>query len=154
MVANWFEGKVKYMAIDEDNGREVKKVDAYLLDALSYTEAEARITKEMEVVMKGDYYISGLKKSNITELVMSDDESDDRWYKVKVAITDIDEVSGREKASFLYYLVAASNFNRALVNVEKSLSTFVVPYEVCYITDTLFMDVFPYEVLKEALEAE
>lgn len=143
MTANWFESKVKHIRVGED-GRERKVNEAYLLDAMSYTEAESRITKEMETIVRGDFYISGLKKSNITEVVSSSDETDDRWYKAKIAIIDADEVSGREKRSFQYYLVAASNTNRALENLEKSLATFIVPYEVCTITDTLFVDVFPY----------
>ena len=85
MTANWFEAKVKYMKVNED-GREKKVNEAYLLDAMSYTEAESRIMHEMESVISGDYYISSLKKSNITELVPSEDENDDRWYKAKVNI--------------------------------------------------------------------
>ena len=143
MTANWFEAKVKYMTVNED-GREKKVNEAYLLDAMSYTEAESRIMHEMESVISGDYYISSLKKSNITELVPSEDENDDRWYKAKVNIIDADEVSGKEKSTGQYYLVAASNINKALENLEKSLASFVVPYEIASLTDTQFMDVFPY----------
>lgn len=74
----------------------------------------------------------------------SEDENDDRWYKAKVAIIDADEVSGKEKSSSQYYLIAAANINKALENLEKALSTFVVPYEIGAIADTQFMDVFPY----------
>lgn len=143
MTANWFEAMVKYMKVNED-GREKKVNEAYLLDAMSYTEAESRIMHEMESVISEDYYISSLKKSNITELVPSEDENDDRWYKAKVNIIDADEVSGKEKSTGQYYLVAASNINKALENLEKSLASFVVPYEIASLTDTQFMDVFPY----------
>ena len=143
MTANWFEAKVKYIKINE-NGREKKVNEAYLLDAMSYTEAESRITHEMESVIKGDYYISSLKKSNITELVPSEDENDDRWYKAKVNIIDADEVSGKGKSTAQYYLVEAADTDRALENLKKNLSTFVVPYEIANISDTKFIDVFPY----------
>ena len=143
MTANWFEAKVMYMKVIED-GRDKKVKEASLLDAMSYTEAESRIMHEMESVISGDYYISSLKKSNITELVPSEDENDDRWYKAKVNIIDADEVSGKEKPTGQYYLVAASNINKALENLEKSLASFVVPYEIASLTDTQFMDVFPY----------
>lgn len=143
MTANWFEAKVKYIKVGED-GRERKVSEMYLLDAMSYTEVENRIMREMESVVKGDYYIASLKKSNITELVPSEHETDDRWYKAKIAIIDADEVSGKEKASFQYYLVAAANTDRALENLNRALATFVVPYEVTSIADTQFMDVFPY----------
>ena len=143
MTANWFEAKVKYVKVNED-GYEKKVNEAYLLDAMSYTEAESRIIHEMESIISGDYYISTLKKSNITELVPSEDENDDRWYKAKVAIIDVDEVSGKEKSSAQYYLIAAANIQRALENLERSLSSFVVPYEIQSIADTTIMDVFPY----------
>ena len=54
MTANWFEGKVKYMRVDED-GRKRKVMEMYLVDAMSYTEAEARIIEEMELVVRGEY---------------------------------------------------------------------------------------------------
>lgn len=142
-TANWFEAKVKYVKVGED-GRERKVSEMYLLDAMSYTEAESKMVSEMETIVKGDYYIPSLKKSNITEVVMSEDERDDRWYKAKIAIIDADEVSGKEKSSYQYYLVAAADTNRALENIERALATFVVPYEVAGINDTKFMDVFPY----------
>lgn len=143
MTANWFEAKIAYMKVGED-GREKKVTESYLLDTLSYTEAEARVIKEMESVISGDYYIKALKKSNITELVESEDENDNRWYKAKVNIVDADEASGQEKVSSTYYLVAAANIERALENIKKALSTFVVPCSIYSITDTDFMDVFPY----------
>lgn len=142
-TANWFEAKVKYVKVGED-GRERKVSEMYLLDAMSYTEAESRIVSEMEMIVKGDYNIASLKKSNISEVVTSEDETDDRWYKAKIAIIDADEVSGKEKSSYQYYLVAAADTNRALENIERALATFVVPYEVAGINDTKFMDVFPY----------
>ncbi len=151
MTANWFEGKVKYIRVGE-NGQERKVTETYLLDAMSYTEAEQRIIEEMESIVNGEFYVSGLKKSNITEVVSSKDENDDRWYKAKVAIIDADEVSGKEKRSFQYYLVAASDTNRALNNLNEALSTFVVPWDVASISDTQFVGVFPCildEVKKE-----
>lgn len=61
MTANWFEAKVKYVKVNED-GREKKVNEAYLLDALSYTEAESRIMHEMESVIKGRLLYQQLKK--------------------------------------------------------------------------------------------
>lgn len=151
MTANWFEGKVKYTRVGED-GRERKVTDMYLLDAMSYTEAESRIIKEMESITSGEFWISGLKKSNITEVVSSENENDDRWYKAKVAIIDADEVSGKEKRAFQYYLVAAADAERALNNLNEALKTFVVPWEVASIADTQFVDVFPWDAPEDARE--
>ena len=142
MTANWFEGKVKYVRVGED-GRERKVTETYLLDAMSYTEAEGRIVREMESITSGEFWITGLK-SNVMEVVVSNDSQDDRWYKAKVAIVDADEASGREKRSFLYYLVSAASASRALENLNRALETFVVPWEVVSVADTQVADVFPY----------
>ncbi len=143
MNANWFEVDVWRIRIDE-YGRELRVSEIYLLDAMSYTEAESRIIREMESITSGDFWITRLKKSNVTEVVESTDANDDRWYKAKVAIIDADKVSGREKRSFLYYLVAASDVSRALENLNKALETFMVPWKVVSVSDSHVSDIFPY----------
>ena len=143
MTANWFECRVKYKKVNEE-GQEKKVSEMYLLDAVSYTEAESRITEALREMAQGDFQIAGLKKSNISEWVESTNESDDRLYKAKVAIMDVEEISGKEKKSFQYFLVAGGSIQTALANLEKSLSTYVVPYEIDAITDTSFIDVLPY----------
>lgn len=143
MTANWFEAKIKYVKVGED-GKERKVSELYLLDAMSYTEAEGRITECLRDMIQGDFYIAGLKKSNITELVESNDGEDDKWFKGKVAIIDADQISGKEKKSNQYFLVAGANIDAALANLEKSLSTYVVPFEIASLADTTIMDVFPY----------
>lgn len=143
MHANWFEAKVKYVKVGED-GREKKVSELYLLDAVSYTEAESRITEKLREMIKGDFFIVGLKKSNITELVESNDGNDDKWFRSTVAIVDVDQISGKEKKSKQYYLVAGADINSALANLQKSLSTYVVPFEIPSVKDTNFVDVFPY----------
>ena len=143
MTANWFEAKVKYVKVGED-GKEKKMSELYLLDAMSYTEAESRITENLREMIQGDFYIVGLKKSNITELVESNDGNDDKWFKAKVAIIDADQISGKEKKSNQYYLVAGADIDSALANLHKSLSTYVVPFEISPLADKNIMDVFPY----------
>ena len=135
MTANWFEAKVKYVKVGED-GKEKKMSELYLLDAMSYTEAESRITENLREMIQGDFYIVGLVESN--------DGNDDKWFKAKVAIIDADQISGKEKKSNQYYLVAGADIDSALANLHKSLSTYVVPFEISSLADTNIMDVFPY----------
>ncbi len=143
MTANWFEVKVKYTKVDE-NGRQRKVSELYLLDAVSFTEAESRIIEELREIIQGDFYIEAIKKSNITELVESKDGNDDKWFKAKVAIIDADSISGRENKTNWYHLVAGENVDKALENLKKSLSTYVVPFEIVQVGDSNIMDVFPY----------
>ena len=143
MTANWFEAKVKYVKTGDD-GKEKKVTETYLFDAVSYTEAEGRTLDTLREMVQGDFYIAGLKKSNISELVESDDPADDKWYKAKVAIIDADQLTGKEKRANQYYLVAGADIERALANLQRSLSTYVVPWEIASLADTTIMDVFPY----------
>lgn len=143
MTANWFEVKVKYTKVCED-GREKKVSELYLLDAVSFTEAESRIIEELREMIQGDFCIEAIKKSNITELVDSNDANDDRWFKAKVAIIDCDSISGKEKRSNQYFLVAGSDVDKSLENLQKALSTYVVPFEIVQVGDSNIMDVFPY----------
>ena len=143
MTANWFEVKVKYTKVDED-GRQRKVSELYLLDAVSFTEAESRIIEELREIIQGDFYIEAIKKSNITELVESKDGNDDKWFKAKVAIIDADSISGREKRSNQYFLVAGSDVDKSLENLQKALSTYVISTDVVQIGDSNIMDMFPY----------
>lgn len=143
MTANWFEVKVKYTKVCED-GREKKVSELYLLDAVSFTEAESRIIEESREMIQGDFCIEAIKKSNITELVDSNDANDDKWFKAKVAIIDCDSISGKEKRSNQYFLVAGSDVDKSLENLQKALSTYVIPFEIVQVGDSNIMDVFPY----------
>ena len=143
MTANWFEVKVKYVKVGED-GKEKKVSELYLLDSMSFTEAEARIIEELKEMIQGDFCIEAIKKSNITELVDSNDANDDKWFKAKVAIIDADSISGREKRSQQYFLVAGSAVDKSLENLQKAVSTYVVPFEIVQVGDSNIMDVFPY----------
>lgn len=143
MNANFFEVKVKYTKVGED-GREKKVSELYLLDSMSFTEAEGRMVKELREMIQGDFCIESIKKSNITELVQSLDSKDDKYFKAKVAIIDADQISGKERKSNQYFLVAGSEVDSALVNLQKNLSTYVVPFEIVSVGDSNIVDVFPY----------
>lgn len=143
MVANWFEVKIKYNKITEE-GKEVKVSETYLIDAMSFTEAESRITTSLKEMIQGDFYIVSIKKSNITELIESDDINDDKYFKAKIAIIDADQISGKIKRSNQYFLIAGADVDRALEYLKKTLSTYVVPTDIISLGDSNIIDVFPY----------
>ncbi|MCH4896776.1 MAG: DUF4494 domain-containing protein [Marinifilaceae bacterium] len=139
----WFECKVKYLKTGP-NGKEVKINESYLIDAVSYTEAEARIFAELETFIQGPFIIDSIKKSNVSEVIPSNVESDDKWFKGKIALLDADEVTGQEKRTNQYVLVSAKDIHTALEHLVESFSTYVIPYEISQIADTKIMDVYPY----------
>ena len=139
----FFEVSIRCSEITEE-GKVKKHRKKYLLDSVSFSEAEARIIEELKEMIQGDFCIEAIKKSNITELVDSNDANDDKWFKAKVTIIDADSISGREKRSNQYFLVAGSDVDKSLENLQKALSTYVVPFEIVQVGDSNIMDVFPY----------
>jgi len=138
---NWFEVKVKYEKIDERGA--VKKVtEPYLIDALTFTEAEARAIQELEPYLNGEFIISNIARANYTDLFPFDDG--DRWFKCKIAYISIDEEAGTEKRKTSYVLVQANDVKHAWDNLTTAMSDSVVDYEVNSIQETAIMDVFPF----------
>ncbi|MGN1260749.1 MAG: DUF4494 domain-containing protein, partial [Alloprevotella sp.] len=96
MMNEWFECKVKYEKTMDDG--KVKKVnEPYLVDAISFTEAEKRIIEEIKPFMTGEFQVSDIKRARYAELFETAEESADRWFKAKLTFITLDEKSGAEK---------------------------------------------------------
>lgn len=141
-MQTWFEAKVKYQKIDE-NGRERNVSENYLLDAVSFTDAEARIIAELQTMVRGEFIVTDLKKSKIAEVFPA--EAGEWWYKATINLVTIDEEAGKEKKLRTFYLVQADDIEEALRQLNEALSFLVVPYVVSAIAVSTIVDVFPYK---------
>lgn len=138
-MANWFECKVRYDKIQENGS--VKKVnEPYLVDALTFTEAEARIIEEQTPFISGEFSVSAVKRTRISEIFFN--EGGDRWYMVKVAFITIDEKTAVEKKTSTLILVQASEFKEALDNFNEGMKGTMADYEIQSISETPLMDVY------------
>ena len=142
-MALWFECKVRYERMAE-NGTVKKVNEPYLVDALTFTEAEARIIEKITPYISGDFSISAVKKTKVSEIFF--DDSGDHYYMVKVNFVTIDEKSGAEKKSANFILVQASDFANALKKFEEGMKGTLADYEIASITETPLMDVFPFQL--------
>lgn len=140
-MQTWFEVKVKYVKVDPD-GRERKVSESFLVDAVSFTDAEARIIQQMQQIIRGEFQVDNIKKSNIIEIFPA--ESGEFWYKARIAIVTIDEKAGKEKKINNYFLVAADDFKEAFQRLEEGLSYILVPYQTTAMSLSNIADVFPY----------
>lgn len=138
-MSNWFECKVRYDKLMED-GKQKKVNEPYLVDALSFTEAEARIIEEITPYISGDFSISAVKRTNFTEIFWND--AADKWYHVKVNFITIDEKTAVEKKTTSHILVAANNFREALDSFMDGMKGTMADFEVNTIAETTIMDVF------------
>lgn len=139
-MALWFECKVRYDKT-QDNGSIKRVNEPYLLDALTFTEAEARIIEEMKPYISGEFTVSAVKKTKIAEIFFN--ENGDRYYLVKVNFITLDEKTGVEKKSASNILVQASDFKEALANFNNGMEGTIADFEIASISETPLMDVFP-----------
>lgn len=146
-MANYIETKIRFDKMQE-NGIVKKVTERYLVNALSFTEAEARIIEEQTPFISGDFSVSAVKKTNIAE-IFSDQSNGDRWYNCKVNFITVDEKTASEKKKATHILVLAYNFEDALDNLKKGMKGTVSDYEIAGITETEIMDVYPAKVSTE-----
>ncbi len=138
---NWFECKVSYEKIME-NGAPKKVTEPYLVDALSFTEAEARILEEMKPFISGEMTIADIKRARIAELFFN--ENGDRYYRAKVQFITLDEKSGAEKKTSVQMLAQALDLKEAIAVIEKGMQGTMADYVIASVTETMIMDVFPF----------
>jgi len=141
MSATWYECKVKYRKTHE-TGEQKLTSETYLLDAVSFTEAEARITEEMAAYTSEEFLITNIKVANLAEVHPF--ENSDRWFKSKVSLMAIDEKSGKEKKTNMYMLVQANDVKEAFENTTQAMDNTMGDYSIPAITESPIMDVFPY----------
>jgi len=139
---NWFECKIKYEKTAEE-GKIVKVNEAYLVDALTFSEAEERINKEMEPFISGEFSVSTIRKARINEMFFN--ENGDKWYRCKVFFISIDEEKGIEKKVATTMMVQANDVKEAWDGLHEGMKGSMADYTVAAITETNIMDVYKYE---------
>ena len=125
-----------------------KTTEAYVVDALTFTEAEETITEEMRAYITGDFVITDIKKAPYKEVFFSDNPNDDKWYKVKLQFIILDEKSGKEKLSAVNYLVQSNTLQNAVKNVEEVMNTGMQDWKLAAMTETALIDVFEHDGMK------
>ena len=142
-TSTWFETKVKYQKTMEDGSEKVVS-EAYVVDALSFTEAESAIIDEMSVYVSGELKVSNLGKASYQEVFFSDVDDDDKFYTCKLQFITIDEKSEKEKRSNVTYLVQAKSLARALRYVDEAMGKTMIDYDIVGLNETKIYDVFEH----------
>jgi hypothetical protein len=142
---NWFECKLKYDKMME-TGIQKTVTEPYLVDALDFSEAEARIIEEIKPFISGEFSVSDIKRVKYTETFFN--ESGDRYYKARLYFLTLDHKSGAEKRTGVNILVQASELKEAVEIVEAEMKKTIIDYSFASISETSIMDVFPYSESK------
>lgn len=143
-MATWFSVRVVYDAKNE-KGMSVKRKEMYLIDALSFTEAEARVIGEVTPYTDGELRVTAMKLENIAEIFNSDIE-DGKWYRIKVQFASLDEKSGKERKDAHIYLVIGNSTEDATKRMHERMKGTLADYTVHTVSETQYMDVFFYDL--------
>jgi small-conductance mechanosensitive channel len=125
-----------------ENGVQKRVTEPYLVDALSFTEAEARIIEEVKHYVSGEFIVANIKRAKIAELFFN--ENGDRYYKIKVNFITLDEKSGAEKKTVVQMLAQASDLKGAITVLEEGMKGTMADYTIASVAETMIMDVFPF----------
>ncbi len=141
----WFECKVRFEKTLE-NGIVKKVTEPYLVEALTYTEAEARFTEELQTMALGaEFEVTDIKKARVSELFESNDGNDDRWFRAKLAFLSLDEKTGQEKRSVQTAMVQAQDLRVAIKNIDNAMRGTLGDYIITNVSETNILDVFRYK---------
>lgn len=108
----------------------------------------------MTPFINGEFTVSDIKRAAYSELFFSDDEEDDKWFKVKLNFITLDEKTGAEKKTATNVLVQASDLRKAIKNLDNGMKGTLADYSIAAISETAIMDVFKYEAKENDSENE
>lgn len=152
-TSTWFECKIRYEKTMED-GSQKKVTELYVVDALSFTEAEASIIEEMSSYISGEFEVKNIKKAAYGEIFFSDSPSADRWYKTKLQFITIDDKTEKEKKSNVNYLVHGSTLPGAVKSIDEVMGGTMIDYVIASIAETQIMDVFEHNQMLKKPEVD
>lgn len=124
----FFEVRIRYEKTME-NGQNKKVNEPYLVDALSFTEAEARIINEITPFISGDFKVKAVKEANFSEIFFSNEESADTYFKARLAYVTLDERSGAEKKTYTNVLVKAADLRDAVKKLDEGMKGTMADYK-------------------------
>ena len=148
-VSKFYEVKVQYQKM-QDDGKEKKVTEQYVVEALSFTEAESRIIEEMNPYISGDFDIVSEKIAPYNEIFLSDNSTDDKWFVSKVGFITLDEKTAKEKKHTFRYLVQARTSELAMDYTNEMFSHGMSEYSIDSVQDTPTLDVFLHECTEQS----
>ncbi len=144
MTISWFECKVTYERAGE-KGLNTKVNEVYLTQGFTFTEIEKRLTIELQPQVTGTFDIMKMERTKYNELVNTTDENADKWFKCKIVMLTIDEVSAKEKRTSVVILVKAEDVADAVKRLTKHMEDSVMNYDLASVNESSIVDIFPYE---------
>ena len=152
-MKTWFECRIRYEKVMAD-GMSKKVTEPYLVDALSFTEAEARIIEQMAPYISGEFTVRDIKRASYSEVFYTDEEVADKWYKGRLGFVTLDEKAGKEKITYTNVLVQSCDFRDAVKKLDIGMKGSMADYVIVLMQETAIMDVYEYEQTEDPNQDE
>lgn len=144
-TSNWFEVKMRYDKVHED-GYEKKVTESYVVEALSFGEAEKTAMEFLGSYVSGEIQVVNINPMKFQEVFFNEQESCDRYYKAVLQFITIDEKTEREKHTQVYYLVQASSFDNCKDTIRTIMDGTMIDYQIASVSETKVIDVIEHEL--------
>lgn len=144
MMNNWYECKLSYRKVME-NGLEKNATESYLVDALSFAEAENRVIEFFRPFVSGEFLVTAVGRKKYSEVFYNDSDAADLWFHAKLMFVTLDEKSGAEKKTASYMLVQAADIREAIKHLDAKMRGTLCDYVIAEMKETTIMDVIPYK---------
>jgi hypothetical protein len=139
-MPSWYLCKIRYRK-EAENSKPVTINESYLVDSVSFTDAEARIYKELESIIR-DFTLVGVNPMRVADVFHFEDS--ETWFKCKVSYISVDDKSGKEKKIQNLMLVSADDVKQAYERIQESLKNMLVPFDITDVNITNIIEIFPY----------
>ena len=139
----WFLCKIRYEKVME-NGMQKKVTEPYLVDALSFTEAEARIIEEITPFISGEFTVTDISRAHYSEIFTSEEDSADKWFAGRLDFITLDEKSDKEKRTYTNVLIQAADIHDAMKKLDEGMKGTMADYSSILLKETAIVDVYPY----------
>ena len=144
-TSDWFEVKMRYEKVHED-GYEKKVTESYVVEALSFGEAEKTAIEFLGSYVSGEIQVVNINPMRFQEVFFNEQESCDRYYKAILQFITIDEKTEREKHTQVYYLVQASSFDNCKDTIRTIMDGTMIDYQIASVSETKVIDVIEHEL--------
>ena len=144
-TGDWYEVKMRYDKVYED-GRERKVTESYVVEALSFGEAEKTAMEFLGSYVSGEIQVVNINPMKFQEVFFNEQESCDRYYKAILQFITIDEKTEREKHTQVYYLVQASSFDNCKDTIRTIMDGTMIDYQIASVSETKVIDVIEHEL--------
>ena len=145
-TSDWFEVKLRYDKVHED-GSEKKVTESYVVEALSFGEAEKTAMEFLGSYVSGEIQVVNINLMKFQEVFFNEQESCDRYYKAILQFITIDEKTEREKHTQVYYLVQASSFDNCKDTIRTIMDDTMIDYQIASVSETKVIDVIEHLVI-------